>query len=440
MPVSNPAPRPSPAVDFTHDAAARSWVASADGHAEFPLQNLPMGVLAVDGVPRLACAIGDDFLDLAQALDAACLPGLDHATAQALRQGELNAWMALVPAQKTQLRHAIFRLLQAPAPAPVTGAVVPVFPRAMAQALVPARVGDYTDFYAGIHHATNAGKFFRPEMPLLPNYKHVPIGYHGRSSSIEPSGTELRRPNGQSSPGPGQPPVFGPTRKLDFELEVAVWLGGGNPRGTPVAPAGADDLIAGYGLLNDWSSRDIQAWEYQPLGPFLGKNFMTTVSPWVITADALAPFRCPQMARGENDPQPLPYLQGETLGGIDIELRVTLSTQAMREQGLPAFELCRTNASELWWTPAQLVAHHTSGGCNLRAGDLFGTGTISSPGTGGMGSLLELSDGGRQPLALPSGETRLFLEAGDEVVFEGHCGKPGFQGIGFGPCAGRLAA
>ena len=306
---------------------------------------------------------------------------------------------------------------------------------------LPALVGDYTDFFAGIHHATNAGKLLRPDNPLLPNYKYVPVGYHGRASSVVVSGTPVRRPHGQRKPAAEPVPSFGPSRNLDFELELGVWIGPGNELGTPIAVSAAAEHIAGFCLLNDWSARDIQAWEYQPLGPFLGKSFCTTVSPWVVTPEALAPFRIPQPGRPEEDPQPLPYLFDRTdqmTGAFDIALEVYLSTPGMEGKQLPPHRLATSNARHLYWTVAQLVAHHSCGGCNLRPGDLFGTGTVSSPEPEGLGSLLEISAGGRRSIELPSGETRRFLEDGDSVILRAHCRREGYVSIGFGECRGTI--
>ena len=307
---------------------------------------------------------------------------------------------------------------------------------------LPAAIGDYTDFFAGIHHATTAGKLFRPDNPLLPNYKYVPIGYHGRTSSIAVSGATLRRPSGQRKPSTETIPSFGPCRSLDYELELGVWIGPGNELGTPVAIADAASHIAGFCLLNDWSARDIQAWEYQPLGPFLGKSFFTTISPWVVTPEALAPFRTAQAPRPAGDPAPLPYLfdaADQAAGALDVELEVFLLTSGLQAKGLAPQRLSVGNARYLYWTVAQLVAHHSSGGCNLRAGDLFGTGTISAPEEGGLGSLLEISAGGRRPVELPSGETRRFLEDGDTVIMRARCAREGFATIGLGDCRGTIA-
>jgi fumarylacetoacetase len=307
---------------------------------------------------------------------------------------------------------------------------------------LPAAIGDYTDFYVGIHHATNVGALFRPDNPLLPNYKFVPIGYHGRASSIRPSGAPVVRPNGQRKGPDEDAPSFGPSRRLDYELELGIWIGAGNELGRPISIAEANRHIAGYCLLNDWSSRDVQAWEYQPLGPFLAKNFHTTISPWIVTAEALAPFRIAQPPRAEGDPAPLPYLYDEAdqrSGAFALELEVRLSSAKMREQGLPPLVLGRGSATAMYWTMAQIVAHHASNGCNLQPGDLIGTGTLSGPDEGSLGSLLELSRGGKQPIALPTGETRTFLEDGDEVTLSATARADRRTTIGFGACSAVIS-
>ncbi len=306
---------------------------------------------------------------------------------------------------------------------------------------LPTQIGDYTDFYAGIHHAVTVGKLFRPDNPLLPNYKHVPIGYHGRASSVRPTGTPLIRPKGQTKAADTDGPDFGPSRRLDFELELGIWIGAHNDLGDPVPIARAADHIAGYCLLNDWSARDFQAWEYQPLGPFLAKNFLTTISPWIITPEALAPFRVAQNPRPEGDPRPLPYLWDETdqaCGALALTLEVSIQTEQMRMKHMPAHILTRSDARYLYWTPAQLLAHHTSNGCNLTPGDLLGTGTISGLAPHNAGSLLELSEGGKNPVSLPSNETRTFLEDGDELSLTARAEAAGFVSIGFGACRGRI--
>jgi fumarylacetoacetase len=306
---------------------------------------------------------------------------------------------------------------------------------------LPATIGDYTDFYAGIHHAMNVGRLFRPDAPLLPNYKHVPIGYHGRASSVRPTGAPVRRPRGQALAPGAAAPSFGRSRRLDIELELGAWIGRGVRLGETLPIGEADEQIAGLCLLNDWSARDLQAWEYQPLGPFLAKNFLTTVSPWIVTAEALAPFRIPQLPRPAGDPRPLPYLWSDAdqaQGAYAIDLEVLISTEAMRRQGLPAHRLSAGPASNLYWTVVQLAAHHASGGCDLNPGDLLGTGTISTPDESGLGSLLEMTHGGQRPIHLPGGEKRTFLEDGDTVTLTGRAVAEGFVSLGFGSCEGRV--
>jgi fumarylacetoacetase len=346
--------------------------------------------------------------------------------------------MSMGPEAWSPLRARISHLLSVAATREEREKVRPhLTPMSGVEMLLPARVGDYSDFYASIHHATNVGKMLRPDNPLLPNYKHVPIGYHGRSSSIVVSGTPVRRPRGQRRPDPAAPPDFGPTQNLDYELEVGFFVGPGNLLGDPVPIAKAGERIFGLCLLNDWSARDIQAWEYQPLGPFLAKSFATSVSPWVVTMEALEPFRSPAFARPAGDPEPLPYLSSTeqtARGGLDVTLQVLLASAKMREQGLAAVELCRSNLRELYWTPAQLFAHHGSNGCNLRPGDLLGSGTVSGESKESRGCLLERTWRGTEPLTLPSGETRRYLEDGDEVVLRGFCERPGLTRIGLGEC------
>jgi fumarylacetoacetase len=305
---------------------------------------------------------------------------------------------------------------------------------------LPARIGDYTDFYASVHHATNVGQMFRPDSPLTPNYKHLPIGYHGRASSVVASGTEVRRPWGQGVPTPGDPPVFGPSRYLDYELEMGCFVGGReNALGTPIPIAAAEDRTFGLCLLNDWSARDLQVWESQPLGPFVSKSFATSISPWVLTLEALAPFRCAALARSETDPTPLPYLtDARPSPAIDVTVEAYLSTVRMRAEGRSPFRVTRGSLSSLYWTFAQLIAHHASGGCNLRAGDLLGSGTISGAGAESLGCLLERTRRGADPLRLPGGEQRTMLEDGDEILLEAYCERPGFVRIGFGGCRGRI--
>lgn len=427
-------------LDETHDPALTSWVVSANNHPDFPIQNLPLGIFSSpDGGPRGGVAIGDMILDLFLAA-ASGLMGEAQDAAEAGAGPTLNPLLGLPSARRRALRRRLSALLAADAPEQAQVEKW-LHPAGNCTLHLPAQIGDYTDFYAGIHHALNVGRLFRPDRPLLPNYKHVPIGYHGRASSVRPSGTPVRRPSGQSLPQGEAAPVFGPSQRLDFELELGVWIGRGNVLGEPIAIEDADDHIAGLCLLNDWSARDLQAWEYQPLGPFLAKNFMTTVSPWIITAEALVPFRVAQPPRPETDPTPLPYLRGaadQANGAYAITLEILIQTRAMRQAGLQPHRLGTGPATNLYWTLGQLVTHHASGGCDLRPGDLLGTGTISTPDDSGMGSLLELARGGQQPLQLPGGETRAFLADGDLICLAGRAVAEGFVSIGFGPCYGAI--
>jgi fumarylacetoacetase len=432
-------------IDETHSPRRRSWVASANQHADFPIQNLPVGVFTPPhGAPRGGVAIGDDIFDLAAALDLELFDGLAAQAAQAASGATLNPLLALGHEPRRALRRRLGEILDADGPerARIESLRSRLLHRAADCRLeLPAAIGDYTDFFAGIHHATNAGKLFRPDNPLMPNYKYVPIGYHGRASSIAASPAKVRRPNGQRKPATEAVPSFGPSRNLDYELELGVWIGPGNTLGAPIPIAEAADHIAGFCLLNDWSARDIQGWEYQPLGPFLGKSFHTSISPWVVTPEALAPFRIAQAPRPAADPALLPYLfddGDQANGALDIELEVLLLTPGLREKGLAPHRLAMSNAHHLYWTVAQLVSHHTCGGCNLRPGDIFGTGTISGPSEDTLGSLLEISAGGRKPVTLPSGETRRFLEDGDTVIMRAHCRRDGFATIGFGECRGMI--
>jgi fumarylacetoacetase len=426
-------------IDATHDTSLRCWVPSADGHPQFPIQNLPLGVFAPAGErPRGGMAIGDFIVDLPGLAAAELLEG-DAKIAAAACGETLNALMALGKRYRRALRGSVSSLLSSSA---ATARVQSHLHAAGDCTLYsPADIGDYTDFYAGIHHALAVGKLFRPDAPLLPNYKHVPIAYHGRSSSIRVSGTPVPRPRGQIKRADAGAPSYALTARLDFELELGIWVGPGSQLAAPVPIAQAHEYIAGYCLLNDWSARDIQAWEYQPLGPFLAKNFLTTISPWIVTPEALAPYRIPQAPRAAGDPRPLPYLwddADQATGALDLDLEVHLRTSVMRRDGLSPERLTASNARHLYWTAAQMLAHHTSGGCNLRAGDLFGSGTISSPDSGG--SLLELSRGGSEPVLLSNGEQRTFLLDGDEVLLTATARRPGFAPIGFGECRGVVAA
>src|SRR4051812_31734837 len=430
-------------IDDTHSPGRRSWVASANQHADFPIQNLPLGVFTPRGASaRGGIAIGDDIFDLAAALELGLFDGPAAEAARVASGGTLNPLFALGRDARLALRRRVGEILDADSPDHARHEALSsrLIHRAEACRLeLPATIGDYTDFFAGIHHATNAGKLFRPDNPLLPNYKYVPIGYHGRASSIRPSGAEVRRPNGQRKPAAEPVPSFGPSRNLDYELELGVWIGPGNALGAPIPVAEAAIHIAGFCLLNDWSARDIQGWEYQPLGPFLSKNFATTVSSWVVTPEALAPFRAAQQRRAEGDPQPLPYLLDERdqqEGALDLDLEVLLVTPSLREKGLPPHRVALSSTQHMYWTVAQLIAHHSSNGCNLEPGDLFGSGTISAPETTGFGSLLESTGGGQAPIRLQSGEERRFLEDGDEVVLRANAKRDGFHSIGFGECRG----
>jgi fumarylacetoacetase len=355
-----------------------------------------------------------------------------------MRADSLNGLMALGGAAATELRRELSRRLREGAD-PLPSALVPIRD---AELFVPARIGDYTDFYASVFHASNVGSMFRPDNALLPNYKWVPIGYHGRASSIVASGTDVRRPSGQTRE-PDKPPVFGPTRRLDYELEVGAFIGQGNALGAPLSIESADEHLFGLCLVNDWSARDVQTWEYQPLGPFLAKNFATTISPWVVTRDALAPFRVAAFRRPDGDPRPLSHLFSErdaSLGGFDITLEVRLSSAAMRAKGLKPMLVSRGTFAQMYWTVAQLITHHASNGCNLRPGDLLASGTVSGPEKESRGCLLERTWRGTEPLTLPTGEARAFLEDGDEVTMSGYCDTDGARRIGFGTCAGRVTA
>jgi fumarylacetoacetase len=435
-------------IDPTHDPSRSSWVETASGHPDFPIQNLPFGVFApgVSEAPRGGVAIGDFILDLGAALDQGLFSGPLEAAAEAASGGELNPFMALPAEARAGLRARLSELLDADGPE--RSRVEPLARKLLHRARnctmrLPAAIGDYTDFYAGIHHAENVGRLMRPDNPLLPNYKHVPIGYHGRASSVRVSGAEVRRPSGQRKPASADEPVFGPTQRLDYELELGAWIGPGNVLGRPIPITEASQHIVGLCLLNDWSAREIQAWEYQPLGPFLAKSFLTTISPWVVTAEALEPFRVTSHSRPAGDPEPLPYLSDpydQACGGFDIDLEVLISSEAMRNAGMAPHLVSRCNARDLYWTVAQMIAHHASGGCNLRPGDLFGTGTISSDDPANVGSLLELSRGGQSPIELSSGEERAFLEDGDEVVLRASCRRDGAARIGFGEARGKVVA
>ncbi|MFK7703020.1 fumarylacetoacetase [Pseudomonas caspiana] len=426
-------------------AHSRSWVTSANGHADFPLQNLPLGVFSRgDPARRGGVAIGDFIFDLPAALAAGFFKGAAQDAAEAASRDQLNDFFALGAQGRRALRSELLHLLDEHSPQRArlqASSESLLHPMSECQLHMPARVGDYTDFYVGIHHAMNVGKLFRPDNPLLPNYKYVPIAYHGRASTLCVSGSPVKRPNGQTLPPGQEVPQFGPSKRLDYELEMGVWVGPGNSDGEPIGISDAAQHMAGLCLLNDWSARDLQAWEYQPLGPFLSKSFATTVSPWVVTAEALAPFRCAQPARPEGDPQPLAYLLDDADqqgGALDIELEVLLLTRQMKEQGLPAQVLASSNTLNMYWTVAQMITHHSVNGCKLQPGDLLGTGTLSGPQPGQFGSLLEVTEGGKNSIELASGEARRFLEDGDEVILRARCKRDGQVSIGFGECRGVI--
>jgi len=424
-------------TDRSNDPALISWCESAQG-SDFPIQNLPLGIFSVGERRRQAgIAIGDYVLDLSGIADL-----LDEDWREDLSQPVLNGWLARGGQAQRALRERLQELL---ADEKYRDEVEPqLVGQSEVRFHLPCFVGDYTDFYVGIHHATNVGKQFRPDNPLLPNYKYVPIGYHGRASSVRASREPVIRPNGQRKAPDAEAPEYGPSRRLDYELELGIWIGEGNELGSPIPIGEAVGHIAGYCLLNDWSARDIQAWEYQPLGPFLAKNFLTSVSPWIVTPQALEPFRKAMPPRPAGDPRPLPYLDDagdRESGGLSIQLEVTLTTEKMRASGLAPHILSRGSAdAAMYWSAAQIVAHHSSNGCNLQPGDLIGTGTLSTDSAGGLGSLLEISHGGKQPVQLPSGETRSFLDDGDEVTMKAWCQGEGAVRIGFGDCVGRVVS
>jgi fumarylacetoacetase len=420
------------AINATHDPKLRSWVASANAAGcEFPIQNLPFGRFRPAGSSegfRVGVAIGDQVLDLKAT-------GL-------VDTEDMNVLLAASVAERQALRSALSEGLREGSEKKAAWSMA-LLPQSAVEMAVPCRIGDYTDFYTGIHHATAVGRQFRPDQPLMPNYKWVPIGYHGRASSIGVSGQHFRRPQGQTKAADAAAPSFGPSKRLDYELELGFVVGRGNALGEPIAMADAEAHLFGVTLLNDWSARDLQAWEYQPLGPFLSKNFATTLSPWIVTMEALAPFRA-KFERPAGDPQPLPYLDSPAnreSGALDITLEVWLQTAKMRAAGQPAVRLTRGNTAEAaYWTPAQLVAHHAVNGCNLQPGDLFGSGTLSGPTQDQSGSLLELTVGGKQPITLPNGEQRSFLEDGDTLVMRGYCERAGAMRIGLGEVSGTVVA
>ena len=430
-------------INETHDPHLRSWVPSAcRANSDFPIQNLPFCVFRRRDSGeswRGGVAIGDEIVDLDAVARAAAFEGLARPALQAASEATLNRLMGMGPGAWSALRLALSRALQEGATQAQAWQGF-LLPQAAAEFRVPAQVGDYTDFYTSIHHATTVGRLFRPDNPLLPNYKWVPIGYHGRASSLGVSGQTFRRPRGQVLMSGSQTPTLEPSRRMDYELEMGIFIGVGNEAGSPIPIVEADQHVFGFCLLNDWSARDIQSWEYQPLGPFLSKNFATTLSPWIVTAEALAPYRGP-WHRDPADPQPLPYLDcaaNREAGAFDVCLEVRLETQRMRSDGDGSSLLSRTSFRHAYWTVAQMIAHHSVNGCNLQPGDLLGSGTQSGPGESEAGSLLELTRGGKQRLTLTNGETRSFLEDGDAVIFRGWCERDGAARIGFGEVRGTL--
>jgi fumarylacetoacetase len=430
-------------LNETHDPSLTSWVLSANEEAcDFPIQNLPFAVFRrrdSNDAFRGGVAIGDQVVDLSAAQTSGVFSGLAERAAKACSQATLNEFMGMGEEAWSALRLALSKTLREGAEAQnvLKNCLIP---QADVEFTVPCKIGDYTDFYTSIHHATTVGSLFRPDNPLLPNYKWVPIGYHGRASSIGVSGQNFRRPMGQIKAPDALEPSLEPCKRLDYELEIGIYIGSGNDMGEPISIDKADEHVFGLCLFNDWSARDIQAWEYQPLGPFLSKSFASTVSPWIITTEALAPFRA-AWTRDSKDPQPLSYLDSENnraKGAYDIQLEVLLKSEKMRSENTPAVKLSESSFIYSYWTVGQMVAHHTINGCNLQPGDFLGSGTQSGPNHEEAGSLLELSMGGKQPLTLPNGETRTFLQDGDAVIMRGRCEAEGVKSIGFGEVVGTV--
>lgn len=415
-------------------------ISANDPESDFPLQNLPYGVFSHRETAHIGVAIGNQILDLYACADQGFLSNLSKEVIGACRARTLNPLMSLGPEAWSALRRQLVTLLEEGYEKKRDVEPLLISMRDAVMRL-PADIGDYTDFYASIYHATRVGSLFRPDNPLLPNYRYVPIGYHGRVSSIVISGADIRRPCGQTKTPAAEAPVLGLSKSLDYELEVGIFIGTGNPLGHSIPIDKAEEHIFGLCLVNDWSARDIQSWEYQPLGPFLAKNFATTISPWIVPLEAFAPYRVPAFERPVGDPAPLPYLASSSRerDGIDLILEVYLQSEAMRQQQMPAMTLSRGNLRDLYWTIGQLVAHHTCNGCNLRPGDLLATGTISGPTAGSEGCLLEKRHN-PEPLRLPTGETRTFLEDGDEITFRAYAQRPGLPRIGLGSCTGRVVA
>ena len=437
-------------LDFTHDPGRKSWVESANDPAtEFPIQNLPFGVYCVgSGAAKIGVAIGDQILDLGAAAENGFIS--DTTAAAAAKESALNDIMSLNKQQRIQIRHDVSNLLASDSD--VDQSRVTLDAQSEATMLMPCQIRDYTDFYASVYHATNVGSMFRPNNPLLPNYKHIPIGYHGRASSVVISGTDVRRPVGQKAPAEeGGNPTRSPAALLDYEFEVGFFVAQGNELGSSISIEQAEDHIFGMVIVNDWSARDLQKWEYQPLGPFLAKSFATSISAWVVTMEALAPFRCAEFSRPDGDPTPLEYLttdQNQKLGGVNIQLEAFLATAKMRDQSLEPHPLSKTAFTNMYWTIAQMLTHHSSNGCNMQPGDLLASGTVSGPSKDQRGCLLELTWNGdldkpvpgtdRTPIKLASEEERKFLGDGDEVTMKAYCESDEHRRIGFGSCTGTV--
>lgn len=436
-------------MNKTHDPALTSWIGAANApDADFPIQNLPFGVFSRKGDTerRVGVAIGDQIVDVGESLSANLWTDEARDIARFCDRPDMRELMSAPKESLSFFRARLSELLSgepgddsAINPLP-PGALVPMSEAVMR---LPIEIGDYTDFYASIYHATNVGRLFRPDSPLLPNYKYVPIGYHGRASSIVLAGTDVRRPKGQTQPVGASAPVFGPSQMLDYEAEIGFFVGQGNDLGDTISIEGAEDHIFGVCLVNDWSARDIQSWEYQPLGPFLSKNFATSISPWVVTWEALEPYRVPAFFRPPSDPRPLPYLssdRNQNEGGIDLTIEVYIRSMLMKEGHMRPTRLSAASLADMYWTAAQMLTHHASNGCNLRTGDLFASGTISGPEPGSQGCILELTRRGAEPIVLPTGEERKFLHDGDEIIIRGFLQREGAARIGLGECAGLIVA
>ena len=453
-------------INDTHDMHLRSWVESAnDPDTDFPIQNLPYGVFYKDDEDedeaRVGVAIGDHVLDLAECANAGLFVDIDEEDEpiiEDLESDALNSLMCNEPERWSDLRERVSELLsegcdEIQGDAELRARVL--VPMSRAVMMNPAQIGDYTDFYASLYHATNVGSMFRPDNPLLPNYKWIPIAYHGRASSVRVSGDEITRPKGQLKAGEDEPPEYAPCKLLDYELEVGFFVGQGTEPGETLTIDEAEENIFGLCLVNDWSARDMQKWEYQPLGPFLAKSFATTISPWVVSLEALAPFRCPVLERAADDPKPLPYIASpavDTHGGIDITLEVFIQSEKMRDAGHEAQLLSRGSFKDMYWSITQMLAHHASNGVNVEPGDLLASGTVSGTARDARGSMLELSWDGdpfatppvkapttqRTPIKLTTGEERKFIQDGDEIIIKGYCLADGFRRIGFGECRATI--